>query len=290
MLSMITFVLSRASGSPLGMLLPPEATAEDYARVTKQLGLDQPYHVQYGLFLVNAIKGDFGTSLRARKPVTELIGDRLPSSIKLATTAMAITLLFGIPLGVVAAVNKGRMADLLARLVSVLGQSLPPFWIGIVFIELFSVRLELLPSSGIGGFSYYVLPSVTLAWLVMAGVTRLTRTSMLEVLDAEFVKLARVKGVAERVVVWRHALRNALIPVVTFAGMYFSILVTNAIVVEVIFSWPGIGRLAYDSIVSRDYSVIQGVVLTAAAIVVAVNLLIDLFLACLDPRIRLEGR
>src|SRR6266852_2070363 len=239
MLSVVVFLLARTTADPLHMILPMNASEEDYANARRYLGLDRPYVEQYLSFVGKAMTGDVGTSIGARRPV-----------------------------------------------IAVLGQSLPPFWVAIVLVEVVAGRLQWLPAGGTDGFARYVLPGFTLGWFVVAGIMRLLRSGMLEVLDSEYVKLARVKGVVEWRVVWVHALKNALIPVVTFAGIYFSILVTTAIVVETVFAWPGLGRLAYDGITSRDFPVIQAVVLTTAVIVSAVNLCVDCLYAFIDPRIR----
>jgi peptide/nickel transport system permease protein len=285
-LSVVVFVLARATGDPLQMILPMSASEEDYANARRYLGLDRPYVEQYFSFAGKVLIGDFGTSLRARRPVIELIQERLPNSLRLAGFAMAVSLSLAFPLGVMAAVKKGTGVDRAAQVIAVLGQSLPTFWVAIVLVEVVAGRLQWLPAGGIDGFSSYVLPGFTLGWFVVAGLMRLLRSGMLEVLDSEYVKLARMKGVVERRVVWLHALKNALIPVVTFAGIYFAILVTTAIVVETVFAWPGLGRLAYEGITSRDFPVIQAVVLTTAAIVAAVNLGVDCLYAVIDPRIR----
>jgi ABC-type dipeptide/oligopeptide/nickel transport system permease component len=285
-LSVVVFALARTTGDPLHLILPMSATAEDYANARQYLGLDRSYLEQYLSFVGRAVTGDFGTSLRARRPVSELIRERLPNSLRLAAFAMAVSLAMAFPLGVMAAVKKGTSLDRTAQVVSVLGQSLPTFWVAIVLVEFVAGRLQWLPAGGAEGFTSYILPGLTLGWFVVAGLMRLLRSGMLEVLDSEYVKLARVKGVGERRVVWLHALKNALIPVVTFAGIYFAILLTTAIVVETVFAWPGLGRLAYDGITSRDFPVIQAVVLTAAAIVAVVNLGVDCLYALLDPRIR----
>jgi len=288
-LTVVVFVLARATGDPLQLILPMSASEEDYANARQYLGLDRPYVEQYFSFVGRALTGDFGNSLRARRPVVELIRDRLPNSLKLAAFAMTASLLMAFPLGVIAAVHKGTAIDRAAQVIAVLGQSLPTFWVAIVLIEVVAGRLQWLPAAGIDGFASYVLPGFTLGWFVVAGMMRLLRSSMLEVLDTEYVKLARVKGVVERRVVWLHELKNALITVVTFAGIYFSILVTTAIVVETVFAWPGLGRLAYEAITSRDFPVIQAVVLTTAAIVALVNLSVDCLYAFIDPRIRYAG-
>ncbi|HTK93930.1 MAG TPA: ABC transporter permease [Verrucomicrobiae bacterium] len=289
-LSVVVFALARATGDPLQLILPMSATPEDYAEARRYLGLDRPYVEQYLSFVGRAVTGDFGMSIRARRPVVELLQERLPNSIRLAAFAMAITLSIAFPLGVIAAVRKGTGIDRLAQVIAVLGQSLPTFWVSIVLVEVVAGRLQWLPAgSNEAGLASYVLPGFTLGWFVVAGMMRLLRSGMLEVLDSEYVKLARVKGVLEPRVVWMHALKNALIPVVTFAGIYFSILVTTAIVVETVFAWPGLGRLAYEGISSRDYPVIQAVVLTTAVIVALVNLSVDCLYAVIDPRIRHAG-
>ena len=285
-LSVVVFILARATGDPLHLILPMSATPADYAEARQYLGLDRPYVEQYLSFVGRAVTGDFGMSLRARKPVSELIRERLPNSLSLAAFAMTISMAIAFPLGILAAVNKGTSLDRTAQVIAVLGQSLPTFWVSIVLVEFVAGRLQWLPAGGNDGFTSYILPGFTLGWFVVAGMMRLLRSAMLEVLDSEYVKLARVKGVLEHNVVWRHALKNALIPVVTFAGIYFSILVTTAIVVETVFAWPGIGRLAYEGISSRDFPVIQAVVLTTAAIVAVVNLGVDCLYAVIDPRIR----
>jgi len=285
-LSVVVFVLARATGDPLSLILPMSATEEDYANARRYLGLDRPYVEQYLSFVGRAVTGDFGMSLRARKPVSELIGERLPNSLRLAVFAMGVSLAIAFPLGILAAVKKGTSLDRAAQVIAVLGQSLPTFWVAIVLVEFVAGRLQWLPAGGIDGFTSYILPGFTLGWFVVAGMMRLLRSAMLEVLDSEYVKLARVKGVVEHRVVWLHALKNALIPVVTFAGIYFAILVTTAIVVETVFAWPGLGRLAYEGISSRDFPVIQAVVLTTGAIVAVVNLGVDCLYAVIDPRIR----
>jgi len=285
-LSVVVFILARATGDPLHLILPMSASEEDYANARRYLGLDRPYLEQYVSFVGRAVTGDFGMSLRARRPVSELIRERLPNSLRLAAFAMGISLAIAFPLGVMAAVKKGTALDRTAQVIAVLGQSLPTFWVAIVLVEFVAGRLQWLPAGGIDGFASYILPGFTLGWFVVAGLMRLLRSGMLEVLDSEYVKLARVKGVPERRVVWLHALKNALIPVVTFAGIYFAILVTTAIVVETVFAWPGLGRLAYEGISSRDFPVIQAVVLTTAAIVAAVNLGVDCLYAVIDPRLR----
>jgi peptide/nickel transport system permease protein len=267
-------------------MLPDDATQEDIAQLRRALGLDRPLPVQYWVFISNAVQGDFGRSIKGQMPVIDMIKERLPNSIKLAAVALGIAVLLAFPLGVVAAVKKGTPVDTFANIVAVLGQSLPQFWVGIVLIQVFAVQLRWLPVAGAGSFLHYILPAFTLGWFVVAGMMRLLRSSMLDVLGSEFVKLARIKGLPARTVIWKHALRNALIPVLTFGAIYLAILVTGAILVETVFAWPGVGQLIYQGIVFRDFPVVQAVVLLTACIVIAVNLLVDITYAYIDPRIR----
>lgn len=284
--SIVVFVLSRASGDPIALMVPVGASIEEEARMRSVLGLDKPYTTQYWLFISHAVKGDFGKSLRQRLPVTTLIAKRLPNSIKLASFSMLLCLIFTFPLGVIAAVKKDSGIDTLAKIVAILGQSMPSFLVGILLIEIFAVRLGWTPSSDIGGIDHYILPGFNTGWFLTAGMVRLLRSGMLEALDSDFVNMARIKGVSEMAVVWKHALRNALIPVFSFGGMYFAILITTSIVVETVFSWPGLGRMVYEAIIGRDYPIIQGVILTAAAMIMIVNLIIDIAYCYIDPRIK----
>lgn len=286
LVSVAVFLMGRATGDPVGLLAGPAATPEQEARISSALGLDEPLHVQYGIFLQDLTRGSLGDSVRTRRPVESLIADRLPASVYLASSAMMIVVVIGIPLGVLAATRRGQRIDSTARGLALVGQSAPSFVVGIIFIQVFAVNLGWLPASGAGSARHYVLPATALSLFVLAGIVRLVRSSMLEVLDSEYIKLARLKGAKESTVVWRHALRNALIPVVTFAGMYFSILITLAIVIEVVFSWPGVGRMTFDAIIFRDFPVLQGVILVSVLIIMLVNLAIDLLYAVIDPRVR----
>jgi peptide/nickel transport system permease protein len=285
-ISVLIFCMSRMTGDPVMLMLPDDASAEDIAQLRHALGLDRPLPVQYWVFISRAVQGDFGRSIKGQMPVSDMIKERLPNSIKLGLVALGIAVLLAFPLGVVAAVNKGTALDTVANIVAVLGQSLPQFWVGIVLIQIFAVRLRWLPVAGVGTGWHYVLPAFTLGWFVVAGMMRLLRSSMLDILGSEFVKLARIKGVPERAVIWKHALRNAAIPVLTFGAIYLAILVTGAILVETVFAWPGIGQLIYQGIVFRDFPVVQAVVLLTAGMVISVNLLVDILYAYLDPRIR----
>jgi peptide/nickel transport system permease protein len=288
-LSMVIFVLSRLSGDPVELMLPVDATAEDRQVLRATLGLDRPLVEQYVAFVAGAVRGDLGISVRERRPALHLVLERMVNSAYLAVAAMSVALALAVPLAVASAVWRGSFIDHFARMFSVLGQSVPTFFVGLVFIILLSGRWGILPAGGMGDWTTYIMPSVTLGWFVVAGMMRLLRSSLLEVLDSEFVKLARIKGVPEWRVVWKHALRNALIPVITFGGVYFALLVSTAVIVETVFAWPGVGRLAYDAVRFRDFPVTQAVVLVTALFVVATNLAIDLLYAWVDPRIRIAG-
>jgi peptide/nickel transport system permease protein len=287
LMSIIVFLLVRLTGNPAVFLVSEYATDEDIARITQQLGLDRPLLEQYGIFLSNALRGDLGRSVTgAQSPVLETVIQRLPASLELAGIALLISVVVGLPLGVIAATKKGSFLDTSARVLSLLGQSAPPFWLGIVLMYAFAVWLDLLPTSGFGGIEYFILPAITMSTVLVAAITRLTRSSMLDVLNAEYIKLARIKGLSERVVIWKHVLRNSLIPVVTFIGQFLPTMITGALVIETVFSWPGIGRLAYEAAMQRDFPMLQAVVLFMTLLFVLVNLGVDILYAYLDPRIR----
>jgi peptide/nickel transport system permease protein len=287
-LSVLIFGMVRLTGDPTLLMLPEDATAEDIAILQRALGLDRPLPVQYWVFISSAIQGDFGRSVKGQLPVGDIIKERLPYSIRLGAASFLVTLVIALPLGVLAAVNKGSLLDTVAQIIAVLGQSMPMFWVGIVLIQIFAVYLRLLPSGGTGSLAHYVLPAFTLGWFLVAGIMRLLRSSLLETLDGEFIKLARIKGLTEVRVIWKHALRNALIPVVTFGGIYMAILITASILVETVFAWPGVGRLVYESIVFRDFPVVQAVVMMMAGFVIVTSLVVDILYAYLDPRIRYQ--
>ncbi|MBF9033913.1 ABC transporter permease subunit [Rhodobacterales bacterium HKCCE2091] len=290
LMSVLIFFLSRIIGDPVALLLADGATEGDRQRLIAELGLDRPLLQQYLTFIGNALQGDFGRSVAAgNRDAFEMVMSRVPASLGLAGVALAFTLAVGIVLGVIAAVTRGTPFDVLMRLIALLGQSIPSFWLGIILIYLFSVHLGWLPTSGFGGWQYYVLPALTLGLFTLAAVTRLVRASMLDALASDYVKLARIKGLAEATVVLRHALSNSLIPVVTFMGTFFATMITSAVVVETVFAWPGIGRLAYESILSRDFPVIQVVVLVITAFFILANLVVDLLYLAIDPRMRSRG-
>ena len=285
-LALVVFALARVTGNPADLLLAEDATAEDRAHLLKALGLDRPVHEQLVLFIKGALHGDLGQSIRYRKPAVEVFFDRLPNTLTLVPLALAAAIVVSIPLGLLAAVYRGTFIDRVCGTIAVLGIATPSFWLGIVLIYIFSIQLGWLPSARMGGPSHYVLPVITLAAFLVAGMMRLVRSSVLEVLESEFVKLARIKGLSQTVVIWKHCLRNALIPVVTLFGVFFALLVTGAIVTETVFAWPGVGRLTYEAVIFRDYPLLQAVILLKAIIVLGVNLAVDVLYAYLDPRVR----
>ena len=287
-LSLTIFLFVRVTGDPAALLVEPGASEEDIAAIHQQFGLDRPLFVQYGLFMLNLFRGDFGQSFYYQTPVFDLYLDRLPYSLVLAAVAMAFSLLVGIPTGILAAVRVGRFWDNAGKLFTLLGLSLPSFFVGLVLILLFSVYLGWLPSSGTGGVLHIIMPAFALGWYFAAAHMRLTRSSMLEVLGSEYVKLARLKGLPQALVIGKHAFKNALIPVLTLAGINLVLMINVAVVVETVFAWPGVGRLLYEGISFRDFPVVQGVVIMGGTMIVVVNLLVDVVYAVIDPRIRLE--
>jgi peptide/nickel transport system permease protein len=288
-MSMIVFGLARLSGDPLDVMLPIEAVQEDYDRLSKHWGLDKPITTQYAIFIKKALQGDFGESLKYQgKSAMSLVMERLPATLELAGWALLISVILALPIGVLAAVGKGSNWDTAAKIVALLGQSLPGFWLGIVLMWIFAVHLDWLPSSGRGGLQHIILPAITLGWFQVAVIMRLVRSSMLEVLDSEFVKLARVKGIPEWKVVWKHCLRNASIAPLTVFAIIAGSLLTGSVVTETVFTWPGVGLLVVDAVRSRDFQVVQAVVIMFAGIFILCNLLVDIMYAYLDPRIRYQ--
>ena len=282
----IVFVLTRLSGNPVLLLLDVNATERDQEILTHHLGLDRPLPVQYGLYVRNVLLGDFGNSILTRRPVTEHIRERLPATVELGLVAMLLSVLIGVPLGMYAAVHRGSVLDSGARVFAVLGQSMPTFWLGLMLILFFGVVLGALPAGGRGGLSHLILPAFTLGYFTSAAILRLTRSAMLEVLGSDYIKFARLKGLSEQVVLWKHGLRNALLPVVTFAVLLFVQFLGGAVVTETVFAWPGLGRLILESITTRDYPIVQAGVLVLSALYLAGNLFVDLLYSYLNPRIR----
>ena len=284
--TLATFVILHISGDPVALLLGMEATPEQRTALREKLGLDAPLPVQYGRFLINAVQGDFGRSLRFKQPAMDVVLDRLPDTLLLAGTALVLATIIGIVVGTVAAQRRGSSLDFALTSGSILGQSMPSFWIGIMLIILFSVRLRLLPSSGTGSWKHLVLPATTLALFILPQIMLLTRSAMLDVMQDNYITVARAKGLSGQAVVYRHALKNALHPVVTYIGLQLGILLGGAIITESVFSWPGVGLLMVQSINNRDIPVVEAAVVLMAIAIVLSNLLADVTNAILDPRIR----
>lgn len=285
--SIIVFALARASGNPVDLMLPIDATPQDHERLTAFWGLDKPVHVQYGKFLVNALQGDFGQSIKwTGESAMGMVLSRIPASIHLAGTAMGFAVVLALVLGVVSAVKKDSFADVAGKVFGLVGQSAPAFWIGIMLIWIFAVALGWFPTSGRGGLKHMVLPVITLGWFQVAALMRLTRSSMLESLDSEYVKLARIKGLSEGMVVWKHCLRNAAISPLTYVGIIAGTLVLGSVIVETVFSWPGIGMLTVEAVVARDFQVVQAATVFYSVVIIGTNLVVDILYAYVDPRIR----
>jgi peptide/nickel transport system permease protein len=284
--SIFVFIAVRLSGDVSLMLVAADATPEEIATVRTRLGLDRPLIVQYGMFVERVfLHGDFGTSMRYGVPALDVVLGRLPATIQLAGVAFALAMVIGVTLGVVAALHQNRRADKVLRAVAALGQATPNFWIGMMLVLVFAVHLGWFPTSGRGSLSSLVLPAITLAIPSIASVLRITRSSMIEALGSESVNFLRVMGTSERAIVWKHALRNALIPVIALAGIQLGVLVGGALIVEIVFSWPGLGTLMVDAINRRDYSLIQASVFITSTFLVFLNLMVDLLFGVIDPRI-----
>jgi peptide/nickel transport system permease protein len=282
----IVFVLTRLSGNPVHLLLDVNASDRDQQILMHHLGLDKPLPVQYAIYVTNVVRGDFGNSVLSRRPVTEHIWERLPATAELGFVAMFLSVLIGVPLGMYSAVRRGGALDSGARIFAVLGQSMPAFWLGLMLILIFAVLLGFLPAGGRGGIEHIVLPAFTLGYFTSAAILRLTRSAMLEVLGSDYIKFARLKGLPERVVLWKHGLKNALLPVVTFAVMLFVQFLGGAVVTETVFAWPGLGRLILESITTRDYPIVQAGVLVLSGLYLTGNLMVDFLYGYLNPRIR----
>jgi len=285
----VVFALVHFSGDPVLLMVSPDAPPDVVATMRQALGFDRPLYEQFARYLGNAAQGDLGISLRMNRPVTSLILERLPATLQLTLAALVIAVLVAIPAGIVSAVKRGTVVDRLAMAGAVAGQAVPIFWLALLLIALFGVRLRWLPVYGSGSLAHFVLPAVSLSTIIMGRLARLVRSSMLEVLGQDYVRTARAKGLSESRVLAVHALKNASIPIVTLLGLQFAQLLGGAVVTETIFAWPGIGRLVVEAIFNRDFPVVQGVVLVVSLIFVAVNVLVDLSYAVLDPRIRTEA-
>ena len=286
-ITLIVFGLTHLTGSPVDALLPDDASQEQIETLIRHWGLDRPLHEQYLAFLSNAVQGDFGASLKWRGyTAMEVVLQRLPATLKLGGLSVLLSVAIAIPLGVIAATYRGTMADKSANVVALLGQSVPQFWLGIMLIWIFAVGLGWFPTSGQGGLQHMILPAVAMASFQIAALTRLTRSAMLDALRSEYVKLARLKGVSEFRIVWKHALRNAAIAPLTYFGLLTGSLLTGSVVIESVFAWPGTGLLSIEAIRGRDYPVVQAVVILFAVVFLLINYVVDALYALVDPRIR----
>src|SRR5713101_7758055 len=286
LLSITIFVMIRITGDPVVLMADPGAKEEDLQALRQELGLDRTYVEQYIVFITKLTRGDFGKSFMYRIPVFELYMQRLPASIELAGAAMVISIMLGIPIGIFSAVRVNTWLDSFGNIFANLGLAVPSFCVGLLCILIFSVDLNWLPSSGSGTVKHIIMPALALGWVLMASNMRLARSAMLEVLGSEYVKLARIKGLSERLVIFKHAFKNAIIPVLTFACINFALIMNGSVVVESIFAWPGIGRLLVEGVSSRDFPVVQTTVILGGVMIILVNLLVDILYAYIDPRIR----
>ena len=287
--SIVIFIMGRAAGDPRGLILPGFSTPEQWDLVGERLGLEKPLYQQYGIFMRDMVTGSFGESFMEHAPVRDVISERLPATLQLAAASFVLSLVIGVPLGVFSAVRRGGVLDYVAKVVALIGQASPAFWLGIMLIMLFAVRFRWVPPSGRDEWTAMILPAITMGWYNVSANLRLVRSSMLNVLDSEYIKLARAKGVTNRVVVWKHAFRNALIPPLTFAGITLAGLVTGSVTVETVFAWPGLGQLAVRAVTHGDYAVLQAVVMLFTLIFVTAAFLVDVLYAFVDPRIRYAG-
>ena len=286
-LSLTIFTVIRLTGDPVTLMAEPGARAEDLDRIRAEWGLDRPLPVQYLSFLKNIVTGELGNSFNYEMPVSTLYFQRLPNSLELAFAATLISFVIGIPLGLISAVKVNTAWDSVGKVIALFGLAVPGFWLGLVMILIFSVWLGWLPTSGQGGLEHLIMPAVALGWYFAASLLRLTRSSMLEVMRSEYIKLARLKGLPGYVVIAIHGLKNALLPVLTLAGINLVVMINAAVIIEVIFAWPGIGRLLFEGIFSRDFPLVQGIVIMAGITIIFINLVVDILYAWVDPRIRL---
>jgi len=285
-ITIVAFVLVRLTGDPATIMLPPEASKETVEAFRREYGLDQPIYIQYANFVWGAVRGDLGISIRYREPVSGLFLERLPATLELAAGSMAIAILLGIPIGVISAVKRNSWIDTVTRLIGLFGQAVPSFYLGLMLIMIVAVQWRMLPTGGRGTLAQIILPAVTIGVHLLALTARFSRGAVLDVLRQDYVRTARAKGLNERLVLSRHVMKNAMIPIVTVLGLQVGAIFSGAVVTETVFSWPGIGRLMVQAISTRDFPIVQATVMIVALIFVVVNLLVDLTYAWLDPRIK----
>ena len=284
--SVLVFTLSRVQGDPREMFLQRGVTQEMWDEWGVMMGLDKPLAVQYLIWASKAIRGDFGDSNWERRPVIEAVAEKFPATLQLGLSTFLFSVGIGLPLGILSAIRRGTIADYIGRFIAVTGQALPPFWIGLVLILIFSVKLTWLPSAKKDGIESFVLPTITLGWLFAASILRLVRSSMLNVLDEEYIKLAKAKGASQNMVIWKHAFKNAVAAPLTYGGLLLAALFTGTVVTESVFGWPGLGRTSVESVLQNDYPMLIAIVMLFTLLFIIANFLVDITLAILDPRIR----
>ena len=284
--SMLVFILSRASGDPRNLFLTEYTTKEDWEEWGKVMGLDKPYHIQYITWAAGAVRLDFGKSVKDQIPAVRVVRKKILPTLQLALGSYIFALAVGIPLGIMSAVKRGSVWDLLGRGFALLGQAIPGFWLGIMLILIFSVQFQIFPTGGKDSLKSIVLPSIALGWCAAAALLRLTRSAMLEGLDSEYIKLARAKGVSQTKVIWKHAFRNSIIVPLTYAGMFLTALLTGTVITETVYAWPGMGRLAVQAVFGTDFPVVSCIVMFATFGYLFMNLIVDVLYGVLDPRMR----
>ena len=285
-LSIVVFFGAELTGDVALVLAGAETTQAELEELREQLGLNRPAYIRYASYLGDILQGDLGTSIVKRRAVMDMVVERLPATLQLAGVGLLVAMGVGIPLGILAAIQRNGLVDRFAKVVAIVGMSAPQFWIAIMLIWVFGATWKILPTFGKGGIDHYILPAFAISLFIMAGFMRLTRSSMLEVLDSEYVKFARIKGLSERMVIYKHALKNALIPILTFGGIAFAGLLNGSIVIEFVFAWPGLGRLMLDSIRERDTTVILATILISGGLYIVLSTIVDILYAYVDPRIR----
>jgi peptide/nickel transport system permease protein len=286
-ISVLVFVLARLSGDATALLVPTNATHDQYVAIRASLGLDKPVFVQYWLFLKGALSGDFGRSFRYGDPALHVFWQHFPNTVVLALVAAGMALAIGIAVGVLSSVRPNGLPDRVSTVLVLLGQAVPSFWVATLLIMVFSVKVHWLPTSGKAGWKTYLMPAFALSWYSMAALARMTRSSMIDVLETDYIRLARLKGLPEHIVIWKHAFKNAMLPILTLFSLQLIFFISGSVIVETIFAWPGIGQLTVQAIDSRDYPLVQTIVLVTSSLLVLLNLLVDILYAYIDPRIRL---
>lgn len=287
-MTVVVFLILHLTGDPVTLLVPIDATQETVDLIRHEMGLDDPLYVQYGRFIKGAIQGDFGFSYRQSQEALSLVLDRLPATLQLSFISLALALVVAVPVGIISAVKSNTLPDRVGMVFALLGQAIPVFWLGIMLILIFAVTFQLLPAAGKGTLRHLVLPSITLSMFLMARITRMVRTSMLEVLEQDYVRTARSKGLRELVVIGKHTLKNAAIPIITIVGLELGTLLGGAVITETVFAWPGVGRLAVKAIYNRDFPVVQATVFMLSLIFIVLNFLVDILYTYIDPRVKFD--